>query len=818
MEMASESQDLSNLGAPTGEKVTIAVDYAIIRHFSEHLYGSPNKAIEELVSNGYDALATECRVYIPGSTVTDRVLVWDAGTSMGVEQLKELWVIARSPKAAVPDRCVEGDGVKRYMIGKFGIGKLASYALGSRITHYCHIDGHYLMVSVDYDVLTEGAKESAEADTYQINSFETPILELTEREAKAHLKGLFNCEPDAFEVMFSKQSWTLAVIDKLRDVPLTAGRLAWVLGNGMPLRPDFRLFVNDSEVMARLSEGAAQVWNLSEEKLITAIFAAWEEAKTGLDPRAAVHGEISVLPNPAAEPTLCGGPQILFPSLGRVRAEVRLFGHTLLSNDKDRPRSYGFFLMVRGRLVNPEDGLLLLHDPSFATFYRSQFVIEADALDVDLLADREHLKEQTPRMRELLVLQRGLYRATRAELERIDSTSAYQATTESLLPVDNRELFREPLTALLLSREASDEAFALNKPTVIRNDLGEDKPLSQISPKDGGFVVNSAHPFFSSIRGKVGGGRKAAEVLRALDLFAISDRLLEGYLFDIGLQRSDIEKVMDWRDRLFRALAIRYEGIPSETVSDVIEGSFVGGATFEMALARLFQRMGFVSERDGKSGVKDILVVAPIGPGHQRFTIEAKGSKHAVVNDATDIDIAAAHRTAANATHSLIVAREFAGFDSGNPEPMVLKQLKEVAGVSIVTTEALIALTAVTNKHSYPLEAILPVLTVIEPPAVKMERIQGLADPLGSFDIKELLDEIWLRQNEEAAGDVVSARHLWQTKYKSLMSFDDFRNKLVALETISNGLLQFKAEQNDVHIRQSPENIVARIQRSMGES
>ncbi len=807
--------DLRSLGTDTGEHVEIAVDYAIIRHFSEHLYGSPNKAIEELVSNGYDALATECRVYIPGSATADRVIVWDAGASMGVQQLKELWVIARSPKASIPNRVVEADGVKRYMIGKFGIGKLASYSLGSRMTHYCHVDEKFYMVSVNYDVLTGGVNDP-DSTAAGSSKFETPIIELTREEARAHLSGLFHAVPSSFNSMFGRKSWTLACVDRLRDVDLSQGRLAWVLGNGMPLRPDFRLFVNDAEVTARLSEGAAVTWDLSEPKVQAALSASWQEASASTDPRTKVHGEAKAEPVSSTE--ALSVPAWRFPHLGLVRATVRLFKKSLLSDDGEKPRSYGFFVMVRGRLVNPEDAQLLLPDPSFAAFYRSQFVIEADGLDIDLLADRERLKDQTPRMRELAALQRGLYRIARSELERLDGVEAFHATTESILPIDSRELFREPLTALLLSRDNSGDGFSLNKPAVVRQDINAAAPLSDISASTGGFVVNSSHPFYSAIRQKVGGGKKAAEILRALDLFAIGERLLEGYLFDLGLQQSDIARIMEWRDKLFRALAVRYEGASPEVVTEVVEASFVGGAQFERALAKLFETMGFVATRDGKSGEKDILVVAPVGPAHQRFTVEAKGSKHAVVNDATDIDIAAAHRTAANATHSLIVAREFSGFDGAKADPMVLRQLREVDGVSIVTIEALIALAAAAQTHSYPLDTILPVLIRVESPAEKLDQIRKLQDPLSAFDVRELLQEIWDRQNGEAEGDLVSARHIWQTKYRPQMTFEDFRNKLVALETLSDGLLQFKSEQNDVHIRQSPENIARRMQRSVGDA
>lgn len=820
----------NELGTATGESVSIEVDYAIIRHFSEHLYGSPNKAVEELVSNGYDALATECRVYIPGSLTDSSVLVWDSGHSMDIAALKELWVIARSPKAGVLDRVAESNGMKRFMIGKFGIGKLASYALGDRITHYCHLDGKYYSVTVDYRELipeSEFAPEPAEGDcdssakesvssvqedlsSVGARRYETPIKELTKDEARDQISSLFQNEPKEFGVLFERGSWTLAAIDRLKAVNITPGRLAWVLGNSMPLRPDFRLFVNDSEVKSRLSAGAKEIWNFSEPQLAATLKTAWREAASSTDLRQHVEGEVSFAT--AAD----GVAEMLMPNLGAVRGEVRVFSDSLLSNDPDKPRSYGFFIMVRGRLINADDPLLLLSDPSYTTFYRCQFVIHADGLDPDLLADRERIKGETIRGRELAVVQRAMYRAARAELDRLDAATTFSASTESMLPVESRELFREPLTSLLMNRGGDSGGFSLSAPTVTRIGRDPDAMLSDIGDESQGFIVNSAHPFYASVASRVGRGKKAAEILRVLDLFAISERLLEGRLYDGGMTKSEVDRVMAWRDMLFRALAVHYGGVTQELMNDIREASYLGQERFEEALAKLFQTMGFLAERDGKSGKKDILVVAPVGPNHQRFTLEAKGSKHAVANDQTDLDIAAAHRTETGATHSIVVAREFSGFASGKDNPMVLNQLREVKDVSIVTVDVLIELAVAVQRFSYPLETILPVLMQIESPSDKLLRVQSLSDPLQFFDIRKLLDSIWARQNGEAAGDVVAARHLWQTEYKAEMTFDEFRNKVMAIETISDALVNFKAEQNEVYIRQSPENVIARIERSLG--
>jgi hypothetical protein len=80
--------------------VVLEIDYNIIQHFSEHLYGSPNKAVEELVANSFDAFASTAFVYVPSRFTENYVLVWDDGGSMDIANLHKLWWIAQSPKTA----------------------------------------------------------------------------------------------------------------------------------------------------------------------------------------------------------------------------------------------------------------------------------------------------------------------------------------------------------------------------------------------------------------------------------------------------------------------------------------------------------------------------------------------------------------------------------------------------------------------------------------------------------------------------------------------------------------------------------------------
>src|SRR5437773_6259443 len=83
--------------ATTEGKVRVGISYDIIKQVSAQLYTNPRKAIEELVCNSYDAGATDCYVKLPQDE-TDALVVLDNGKSMDLQGLKDLWMVAKSPK------------------------------------------------------------------------------------------------------------------------------------------------------------------------------------------------------------------------------------------------------------------------------------------------------------------------------------------------------------------------------------------------------------------------------------------------------------------------------------------------------------------------------------------------------------------------------------------------------------------------------------------------------------------------------------------------------------------------------------------------
>ena len=592
----------------------------------------------------------------------------------------------------------------------------------------------------------------------------------------------------------------------------------------MPLRPDFSISVNETLVESKLKKEAVLEWNFGVSDVTDAIRSRWTELMASTDgtaqgaadsPPGTVDFGIEVGLDPS-QPDVCT-PFVSLPHLGKVWGEIRLFDETLLKyRSADSGRSHGFFLMVRGRLTNPEDDKLYIPDPSFQTFFRSQFVIHADGLDDAILADRQRLRMGSG-VAELEALQRALIGVARTTIEARDEERIEAESASSSLPVGSRTYCRGPLNALALRAPIDDVAeFNPSEVTVGRKELGEDADLSLMSFQDGEIQVNCSHPYYRALERRAGGSRVGREFLRSLDLFAVSERLLEGHLLELGFSGEDIGEIIAWRDGLFRQMAKLYDGAPTEIIGEMERASYAGGASFELAISNVFHDMGFVSKRAGASGEKDVFVTATIGPDSYSFIVEAKGSGGSVGNDDAEVGAAASHRDQANAEHAIIVAREFAGLESRGDQAALFQECLATRGVSPMTTNALARLHDAVTRFSYPLDTIKNILFDLEPPDEKLERISKLEHPQRDFDYRRLLEDVWARQEEEAAGSVVPYRSVHQQGgWRDELDFEDFQRRLIALETLAAGRVQVDQQSHDVHLRQAPDLILEHMERTL---
>jgi HSP90 family molecular chaperone len=162
------------------DRIDVRLSYKIVELFSEGLYASPNKAIEELVANAFDAGAQNVQVLISEniSEQNATIAVIDDGDGMDAQELKQHWLIGSSNKrelAALPRG--------RQQIGKFGIGKLATYVLASRLTHITKSGKKYYSTSMDYSLINRTGKTEVLPKT----GIKIPLRTLTEAQAKEAL-------------------------------------------------------------------------------------------------------------------------------------------------------------------------------------------------------------------------------------------------------------------------------------------------------------------------------------------------------------------------------------------------------------------------------------------------------------------------------------------------------------------------------------------------------------------------------------------------------------------------------------------------------
>ncbi len=76
-------------GTAQSEEIEVQVSARILRHVSRGIYRTPAAALKELVSNAYDAGATEVSINT-GFPTFEKIVVTDNGDGISREQFKDL--------------------------------------------------------------------------------------------------------------------------------------------------------------------------------------------------------------------------------------------------------------------------------------------------------------------------------------------------------------------------------------------------------------------------------------------------------------------------------------------------------------------------------------------------------------------------------------------------------------------------------------------------------------------------------------------------------------------------------------------------------
>ena len=218
----------ASVGDQAGD-IEVRLSYRIVELFSEGLYTSPNKAIEELVANSFDAGARAVHVLLsPNLHHQDATIaVIDDGEGMNEDGLRNHWLIGTSNKRALAS-LPRG----RKQIGKFGIGKLATYVLANRLSHVSKSGGKYYSTSMDYRAIDRRLDREVEPKA----AIKIALRELTEAQAQQAVKPWTDSATfqESETVLFgegSPDSWTASIMSSLKPKvhEIKPGVLRWIL-------------------------------------------------------------------------------------------------------------------------------------------------------------------------------------------------------------------------------------------------------------------------------------------------------------------------------------------------------------------------------------------------------------------------------------------------------------------------------------------------------------------------------------------------------------------------------------------------------------
>ncbi len=660
------------------DKIEVKISYRIIELFSAGLYSSPNKAFEELVSNSYDANATKVSIHVPSHVDKENSIFWvcDNGESMDQEELKDLWNIGYSPRESIRNTRTSKD---RLIIGKFGIGKLATYVLARKLSYICKKNDKFLLVSMDYGLISPDSSGLITLDEKEIT-----ISEVKEIIEPLILNNGVKLLDFNLWGKNAEKTWTFAILSDLRPraTKIQEGRLRWILSTALPLNPNFNLFFNGSRIASSKEKiKPRHVWKIGEE-----------EKDDFLDK----YGYTKTKYN--------GIPALSLPNLNNVTGSFELFRESLVGKKSDKwSRSHGIFVKVRDRLVNLDDPLFGGPQLTFTVFNKLRILINADELDTYLTSTRESVKD-TEAVKDLLkYIERKVSRIKTFYLKEITkedkiNQASYKisrtATNLSRRPllivakkyfegvIDSPFLIKLPKRGEddvkhleKLNQDFTDEEGFIKKIELI--DLGIDAPIVRFDLVNRTAKINLLHPFTANI------AEEDKSFLNIFKLLAATEILTEAYMIESGIPQITINSIMVKRDELLRELASS-DSLNTIQVAQNLQATLADPSGLEDALCQVFRSLGFeVIPRGGPNnpdGIATAIVRDEDGKRNDFIvTLEAKSTlqKKVKKKDTNIATVAICHKTDNNANYSIIVGRDFVGGEDEKLQlPRIAKKLK----------------------------------------------------------------------------------------------------------------------------------------------
>ena len=822
--------------------VHVQIGPRFLELFSENLYSSPNKAFEELVSNSWDAGASVVHVAIPTSIQDAASGVWvlDNGESMDLKGLEQLWAVASSAKR---DR----DDPPRPQIGKFGIGKLATYILANEVTYICKAaDGVIRSVTMDFLDIEEEAEGADASQRLQTGGLPLEVRRLSSDESWAlivtfpegeRLLGLINQGipsptgetevDDGFggesteQIPETNGTWTLALLTNLKDQGrrIQAHQIRRMLRAALPLGASIAIGINgDAVESTKLDVPVHEEWVLGPGLDLDPL--EWDE---DLDPIEVE--EIEGSPYPHVKIDGIDGP---------ITGTVRLYEQRISGGkSEDRARSVGFFVNVRGRVIALDDPYFGLENLSHGAWAHFRCLVRADGLDAILNVERDTLRDG-PQLRLFRALLRALFNKARSSYAGM-SSAVWPNAGELLekrwdaFPLhDLAQMVSERIgTAIALPsfvdcsdvEDADDlrtewQRIATERPADLIADVSDvdadpNQAMATYRLGTRQLVVNSNHPFVR----EHGATAEEKELVRDL---ALIDFLVETRMITLGIDGSALEESYQYRDQVMRVLA-RLRRRTGAQIAQLLEESTGHSRGLEVVVGEALDYLGFVVTPIGGRGEPEGVAKAALTPRQDdqpetySFTYEAKStgrSSGRVPSDDVNPGKLQRHQRKHGCDYTLVVANDFA-------DGVVVEECKEYNVTPMRAADLATLLIRSGNRGMIPLPTLRTMFKLHDPDLVHdwVENLTIVGVPKNALTLELLLDGI------EAVGfegpDVVNSSTVAQELRRNLGETRRPTNtevKAVAqgLGVLLPGLIEVSV-QGDLYLAGSVEVIRQRI-------
>lgn len=733
---ASFIDDIAGTGDEVPDAdVNVTIGPHFLELFSEQLYTSPNKTFEELVSNSWDAGATDVRIGIPADLASTDAAIWvlDNGESMDVQGFKRLWSVATSEKQDRTDP-------PRPQIGKFGIGKLATYLLAHQLTYVCRAaDGEIRVVAMDYRWIG-GDKNSLHIDPVPL-----PVRVIQQADLSTLLEDIADSEQviaaiDALGTASGETSvefggvetdppapsgtWTLALLTDLKPEgrSIKPGIVSRMLRTSLPLGSKFAIHFNDSPLeSSKINAPVTETWIAGPDFPIKQFSVPSKDPDV---PAEVVQVQAESSPH----------PHLLVPGLGSITGQVTLFQDSIAGGKSTAlGSSNGFFVNILGRVVNAEDPYFGLENLNHAAWARFRATLRIDELNDAVSVNREGLLEgeKLDLVRAFLMACFNHVRTAYDAANRANWPDAGDILTDAWGTVPLAPL-RSVIEQGLASGEMPSFVTALDgDPTDAQRESwssvkehsdvvsdvrfvarGAEDVVVEYDVETREIVVNESHPFVREYA-------SSHELRLLLRDQAMADLLTSAYMTQLGVDESLLDQVELYRDQLLRLLA-RLRRRTGFQIAELLEqaASHKKDKALEVILGDALEALGYVVERMGGSGKPEGLATAPISPkktsqsSAYSFTYDAKSSASKKVKTGNvGTGGLARHRDDYGANYILVVGPDF--------EDGALQQECEQQEITPMKATDLGRLLVATTQHGpLSLEDLEPMFALRDPAAV----------------------------------------------------------------------------------------------------